>query len=75
MQKARLYITEAVEKTMPTRFWAAYNDINKKTCASYIASIGLNATNADVFCKKFAFDQVHVKGMNLENISTLVMAS
>jgi len=72
MQKARLYITEAVEKTMPTRLWAAYNDVEGITCDSYIKDIAgaLNATNAATFCKKFEF-----KVENLENISTLVMAS
>jgi len=70
MQKVRLYITEVVEKTMPTRFWASYNDVNKMTCEMYIKDIALNATNAATFCTKFAFTV-----QNLENISTLVMAS
>jgi hypothetical protein len=70
MQKIRLYITEAVEKTMPTRFWAAYNDVNKLTCQTYIKDLALNAADAATFCKKFAFEKE-----NLENISTLVMAS
>lgn len=53
MQKSRLYITEAVEKTMPTRFWASYNDVKNLTCESYIQDIALNATNAATFCSKF----------------------
>jgi len=57
---------------MPTRFWASYNDVQKITCDTYIKDIAdaLNATNAATFCKKFEFTVD-----NLENISTLVMAS
>lgn len=61
-----------MEKTMPTRFWASYNDVNNVTCEAYIKDIAtaLNTTNAAAFCKKFEFVVP-----NLENISTLVMAS
>ena len=70
MQKIRVYLTNTVRKTMPTRLWAAYNDVNKQTCQIYIKDIALNTTNAATFCTKFAFEI-----QNLENISTLVMAS
>lgn len=72
MQKVRIYLTEVVEKTMPTRFWAAYNDVNKLTCETYIKDIStaLGPANAAAFCAKFKFTVP-----NLENISTLVMAS
>lgn len=40
---------------MPTRFWAAHNDVNKLTCEIYLddIKIELNATNKATFCSKF----------------------
>jgi hypothetical protein len=71
MQKSRVYVTQAVNVVMPTRFWASYNDKNSLTCENYIKDLGLNATDTATFCKKFDLGDVK----NLGNISTLVMAS
>lgn len=70
MNKIKVEITRVVTKTMPTRFWGAYNEINGLECKDYMATSGLNTTNQNTFCAKFNLDVD-----NLENISTLVTAS
>jgi hypothetical protein len=59
-----------MQKTMPTRFWASYNDVNNVTCDAYIKDLDIMVFNKVAFCAKFNFTVE-----NLENISTLVMAS
>lgn len=45
MKKIKSEITTVVTKTMPTRFWGAYNDANGLLCEDYISVTTLNTTN------------------------------
>ena len=70
MKKIKVEITNIVTKTMPTRFWAAYNDVNKVSCEYYMGTSSLKPDEQVKFCTKFNFTV-----NNLENISTIVTAS
>ena len=64
-----------MDKTLPTRYFAAYNNdnasnIGKSKCADFLDGIVTDIDRRATFCDKYNLNDVN----NLGNISTLVMA-
>ena len=69
MQKSWTHIYNVMDKSLPVRYFAAYNNDNAsntghKTCADFLDGIVTNATRLTAFCDIYNLNSV----TNMDNI-------
>jgi hypothetical protein len=58
MLKAYTQISQTIQNWLEPRYFAAWADVNKKTCESYFAAYLTNTTQLNMACGNFPFNRV-----------------
>lgn len=56
MKKSYTQISTALRDWLPTRYFAAWADVNKKTCTTFLTPVITNATQVGEICSNFSFE-------------------
>lgn len=58
LMKSYNQISMTIQNWLETRYFAAWADVNKKTCNTFFAAYLTNATQLEITCNNFPFDRV-----------------